>query len=140
MKRRIVCDRTEPECSKCLKKSLTCPGLGIRYRFNDGMASRGKLRGRTYEVLDPAPSPSPFPTSIIWIPNFGLETLGEIKGSEDNGITSATVIGAQGVGRDHARPLSDMVDDVDEIGQCPILMPGLDLMDAKTRYLFYHCS
>jgi hypothetical protein len=45
MKRRIICDRTEPHCMKCQKKGVSCPGMGVRYRFNDGIAARGKLKG-----------------------------------------------------------------------------------------------
>ncbi|KAJ3461958.1 hypothetical protein MRS44_010511 [Fusarium solani] len=42
-RRRIDCDRNEPECYKCRAKGVKCSGLGIRYRFNEGVASRGKL-------------------------------------------------------------------------------------------------
>ena len=43
---------TEPHCLKCTKKGLACSGLGIRYRFNTGIASRGKFRGKPYPILD----------------------------------------------------------------------------------------
>lgn len=33
-----------------MRKGLECPGYGIRYRFNNGLASRGKLKGRTLPV------------------------------------------------------------------------------------------
>lgn len=46
-KRRIFCDQTEPQCLKCAAKGLECSGNGLRYRFNDGIASRGKFRGQT---------------------------------------------------------------------------------------------
>lgn len=49
--RRINCDRGEP-CQKCIKKGLQCSGLGIRYRFNDGVASRGRLAGKPVPVED----------------------------------------------------------------------------------------
>lgn len=52
--RRIICDRTEPRCLKCAKRGVECSGMGIRYRFNDGLASRGKLRGLSIPVI-PAP-------------------------------------------------------------------------------------
>lgn len=50
-KRRIICDMTEPRCLKCTNKGLDCSGNGLRYRFNDGIASRGKLRGRTTPMV-----------------------------------------------------------------------------------------
>ena len=92
MKRRIICDRTEPHCKKCAKKNLICPGLGpVRYRFNDGVAARGKLKGKYYHVEPPAvecmpaPSTAPATASLTWIhedfegaacdDNLGLPTL-----------------------------------------------------------------
>lgn len=47
-KRRIVCDGGEP-CQKCQKKGIECSGLG-RFRFSDGLARRGKLKGCTIPV------------------------------------------------------------------------------------------
>ncbi|CAG8389781.1 unnamed protein product [Penicillium salamii] len=49
--RRINCDRNSP-CQKCIKKGIECWGLGIRYRFSNGVASRGKLAGKTIPVTD----------------------------------------------------------------------------------------
>ncbi|PYH90948.1 hypothetical protein BO71DRAFT_443549 [Aspergillus ellipticus CBS 707.79] len=53
-KRRIICDRGEPTCFKCVKKGIECSGLG-RFRFSPGVATRGKLKGRTIPVLDATP-------------------------------------------------------------------------------------
>ncbi|KAM0229312.1 hypothetical protein ACHAPO_010091 [Fusarium lateritium] len=50
-KRRIHCDRTEPSCSKCTSRGLTCSGLGIRHRFNKGVAARGKWAGKTIDKV-----------------------------------------------------------------------------------------
>ncbi|KAI6763886.1 hypothetical protein HG530_007675 [Fusarium avenaceum] len=50
-KRRIHCDRTEPSCNKCTSRGLTCSGLGIRHRFNKGVAARGKWAGRTIQSV-----------------------------------------------------------------------------------------
>ncbi|KAF7561537.1 hypothetical protein G7046_g2605 [Stylonectria norvegica] len=49
--RRIHCDRTGPQCLKCASKGLKCSGLGIRHRFNDGVASRGKWAGKAMETI-----------------------------------------------------------------------------------------
>lgn len=32
-RRRISCDRTEPQCLKCTRTDLECSGLGTRYRW-----------------------------------------------------------------------------------------------------------
>lgn len=53
--RRINCDRNSP-CQKCVKKGIECCGLGIRYRFSNGVASRGKLAGKSIPVIDPQAS------------------------------------------------------------------------------------
>ncbi|KAK2731399.1 hypothetical protein CKAH01_09047 [Colletotrichum kahawae] len=50
-KRRISCDRTEPECEKYLSRGLKCSGLGIRHRFSDGVASRGFWVGKTIQEV-----------------------------------------------------------------------------------------
>ncbi|KAH7193812.1 uncharacterized protein B0J16DRAFT_336048 [Fusarium flagelliforme] len=50
-KRRIHCDRTEPSCNKCTSRGLSCSGLGIRHRFNKGVAARGKWAGKTIDKV-----------------------------------------------------------------------------------------
>ncbi|KAF4836808.1 Transcriptional regulatory protein moc3 [Colletotrichum siamense] len=50
-KRRISCDRTEPECEKCQSRGLRCSGLGIRHRFSDGIAARGFWVGKTIQEV-----------------------------------------------------------------------------------------
>ncbi|RGP79326.1 acriflavine sensitivity control acr-2 [Fusarium longipes] len=50
-KRRIHCDRTEPSCNKCTSRGLSCSGLGIRHRFNKGVAARGKWAGKTIDKI-----------------------------------------------------------------------------------------
>ncbi|VUC30678.1 unnamed protein product [Clonostachys rosea] len=49
--RRVSCDRQEPECGKCISRGLKCSGLDVRYRFNKGVASRGKWVGKTMESI-----------------------------------------------------------------------------------------
>lgn len=44
--RRIKCDRTLPECRKCLSRSYTCPGYGRVLRWGQGIASRGRQAGK----------------------------------------------------------------------------------------------
>ncbi|KAF5568494.1 trehalase [Fusarium phyllophilum] len=51
-RRRIDCDRREPTCGKCSAKGIKCSGLGLRYRFNDGIAARGKFVGKSLPIID----------------------------------------------------------------------------------------
>ena len=61
---------TRPQCNKCLRKGLECPGYGIRYRFNAGIASRGKLRGRTIPVETPLTNPAQHEQSNLTAPSL----------------------------------------------------------------------
>ncbi|CAH0056918.1 unnamed protein product [Clonostachys solani] len=45
-RRRVNCDRAEPQCQKCLSRGLECSGLGVRHRFENGVASRGNWAGK----------------------------------------------------------------------------------------------
>ncbi|KAF4433775.1 Zn(2)-Cys(6) zinc finger domain [Fusarium acutatum] len=47
VRRRIKCDRTVPSCLKCCSRGLDCPGYGLRLRWDQGVASRGKLTGKS---------------------------------------------------------------------------------------------
>lgn len=51
-RRRIKCDRSLPTCKKCALKGLQCPGYGLRIQWGQGVASRGKLTGKTLPVLE----------------------------------------------------------------------------------------
>lgn len=53
-KRRVRCDMGEPRCEKCINRGLPCSGNGIRYRFTNSVASRGKLTGSSMPVAMPA--------------------------------------------------------------------------------------
>ncbi|PLB45639.1 hypothetical protein P170DRAFT_248289 [Aspergillus steynii IBT 23096] len=50
-KRRIRCDRSIPGCRKCASRGLGCPGFdAVPLKWGQGVASRGKLAGRTLPV------------------------------------------------------------------------------------------
>lgn len=55
-RRRIKCDRSIPTCKKCGLRSLECPGYGLRIRWDQGVASRGKLSGMKIPVLGGQPA------------------------------------------------------------------------------------
>ncbi|KAF6831433.1 hypothetical protein CPLU01_06718 [Colletotrichum plurivorum] len=50
-KRRVSCDRAEPQCQKCSSRGLQCSGLGIRHRFSQGVAARGFWVGKTIQEV-----------------------------------------------------------------------------------------
>lgn len=63
--RRIHCDRTQPQCAKCLARGLACSGLGIRYRFNHDVIRRATRDGEAapWEQDDAGESSSAVPGS-----------------------------------------------------------------------------
>ncbi|KAF9739116.1 acriflavine sensitivity control protein acr-2 [Paraphaeosphaeria minitans] len=48
-KRRWKCDRSLPACHKCMSSNSECLGYGRLFVWNQGVASRGKMMGKTYE-------------------------------------------------------------------------------------------
>lgn len=44
---RLKCDRSLPQCSKCVRRGLECLGYQRLFRWQEGVASRGKLTGVT---------------------------------------------------------------------------------------------
>ncbi|KAE9372745.1 hypothetical protein N431DRAFT_457438 [Stipitochalara longipes BDJ] len=49
-RRRIKCDRRLPTCGKCEKRGLTCSGYGVLLKWDQGVASRGKLKGQSLPI------------------------------------------------------------------------------------------
>ncbi|KAF3918106.1 hypothetical protein ABW21_db0208605 [Orbilia brochopaga] len=52
-RRRIKCDRALPTCGKCRGRNLECPGYGLVLKWGQGVASRGKLAGKSYPIRNP---------------------------------------------------------------------------------------
>lgn len=49
-KRRWKCDRSLPVCQKCLSSGSECLGYGKLFVWNKGVASRGKMMGKSFEA------------------------------------------------------------------------------------------
>ncbi|KAL0259925.1 hypothetical protein SLS55_005668 [Diplodia seriata] len=56
-RRRLKCDRTLPGCRKCSKTGQECLGYGKLFLWDQGVASRGKMMGKTIPVQTPAKPP-----------------------------------------------------------------------------------
>ena len=50
-RRRLKCDRALPQCLKCIKRGQECLGYQNLFRWEQGVASRGKMAGRTFGEL-----------------------------------------------------------------------------------------
>ncbi|KAF2471193.1 uncharacterized protein BDR25DRAFT_313817 [Lindgomyces ingoldianus] len=51
-RRHVKCDRTLPACAKCAKKGVPCLGYLKPLRWAEGVAVRGKLKGKSQPVVD----------------------------------------------------------------------------------------
>ncbi|KAH7125566.1 hypothetical protein B0J11DRAFT_308980 [Dendryphion nanum] len=51
-RRHVKCDRILPTCAKCAKKGVPCLGYQKPLRWADGVAVRGKLKGKSEPVVD----------------------------------------------------------------------------------------
>lgn len=50
-RQRLKCDRSLPQCLKCVKKGQKCLGYQRLLRWGQGIASRGKMTGVTFEEM-----------------------------------------------------------------------------------------
>ncbi|KAF9880574.1 hypothetical protein CkaCkLH20_01616 [Colletotrichum karsti] len=58
-RRRLRCDRSYPHCHKCTAAGQECLGYGKLFRWTEGVASRGKLAGKSTITFSSGPEPSP---------------------------------------------------------------------------------
>ncbi|TDZ16580.1 Acriflavine sensitivity control protein acr-2 [Colletotrichum orbiculare MAFF 240422] len=56
-RRRLRCDRSYPHCHKCTAAGQECLGYGKLFRWTEGVASRGKLAGKSAITFSSAPDP-----------------------------------------------------------------------------------
>ncbi|KAL4978294.1 hypothetical protein BDW66DRAFT_158371 [Aspergillus desertorum] len=56
-RRRLKCDRAVPSCRKCFLTGQECLGYGKLFLWNHGVASRGKMMGKTFPVAMQGPAP-----------------------------------------------------------------------------------
>lgn len=50
-RRRLRCDRSLPRCFKCVKTGQECLGYQRLFLWDQGVASRGKMSGMTFEDM-----------------------------------------------------------------------------------------
>ena len=51
-RRRVKCGREVPTCVKCAKRNLVCSGYGVILKWDQGVASRGTLKGKSLPVQE----------------------------------------------------------------------------------------
>ncbi|CEN61042.1 hypothetical protein ASPCAL07710 [Aspergillus calidoustus] len=58
-RRRLRCDEAKPHCQRCAAEGVECLGYGKMILWVDGVASRGKLMGKTFNTTSLSPKGSP---------------------------------------------------------------------------------
>lgn len=53
-RRRVLCDRAQPTCTKCHQSGRECLGYRKPLVWNKGVASRGKMMGKDFEAANVA--------------------------------------------------------------------------------------
>jgi hypothetical protein len=48
-RQRLKCDQTQPQCRKCSNRGEQCLGYGQLFRWETGIASRGKMAGVRFD-------------------------------------------------------------------------------------------
>ena len=106
-RQRLKCDRSLPQCLKCIRRGQECLGYERLFRWEQGVASRGKMAGMTFEEMtkDRARQESSSPQSL-----------------------SPTSLSSQQVSRGNTQlsPLGSLTD--------PLVQ---DVNHASRKYLFY---
>lgn len=72
-RRRVRCDRVLPGCAKCARTQLDCLGYKKPLVWNKGVASRGKMMGKTFPVPTPPKSQSQLQS------HFGREKISKSR-------------------------------------------------------------
>jgi hypothetical protein len=135
-KRRIICDRTGPNCQKCQKKGLQCPGYGTRYRFKAEISSKPAKPA----TLGLPKSAVKIPSSLKWVECQPQHEKGSFASADDD-------VQEEGVEGILSHPLevpteqNKMVHSqrsFDLVISTGVARP-LNTLDAQTRFLFSHC-
>lgn len=146
-RRRIDCDRQQPTCQKCAKKGLACSGLGIRYRFNGSIASRGKLVGKTVPTTlsyggDGSASPTDVKSNLSSVsydkvpshrPEQSCTARHENGLESQSGFLRMTPQWLLGCTKDGDRVIAKDEDATVTIREC------LTQVDRRTQYLMRYC-
>lgn len=71
---RLRCDLSVPSCRKCFLSGKQCLGYGKLYTWNNGVASRGKMMGKSFELSVRSVEPgSSTDSSVATTPNNLIE-------------------------------------------------------------------
>ncbi|KAH7417381.1 fungal-specific transcription factor domain-containing protein [Cadophora sp. MPI-SDFR-AT-0126] len=143
-RRRIKCDRSVPCCKKCTSRDLACPGYGVILNWEWGVASRGKLAGKTVPAVQQA-SYSPV-QSTEELPTPRSSSTNKNRNVDPNlpFISKMTTSAKHRGSQNHSESSSDC-------SSCSLYSPSVDncliavpafktgiLQEHTARHLFHH--
>lgn len=84
--RRICCDKTEPECQKCVKKGIKCSGQGIECRFSSYMHTKPAEKRRGSNASKSAAAAS-ITSTLVSRPRESAQIRRRLKDSRRASLT-----------------------------------------------------
>ncbi|KAI1022743.1 hypothetical protein LB503_000118 [Fusarium chuoi] len=152
-KRRLRCDKTEPECLKCQKKGISCSGQGLRCRYSSHMAvdsapGAGKPLTLTF-ISSSTPAETQSGKSLRWVDSaqrVRKERVRKTKGRAASDSPTSSNPPDSASSDDATSPSSD--DSASEFGGVVVpyrygvtIHPALnEASNVQTRRLFSHFS
>ncbi|KAF2651666.1 hypothetical protein K491DRAFT_681981 [Lophiostoma macrostomum CBS 122681] len=92
-RRHVKCDRMLPTCAKCAKKGVPCLGYQKPLRWAEGVAVRGKLKGKSRPVVDS--------TVVTIVQNtMELQTDSAVKEAAHSSFPNPKDTGTENLGND----------------------------------------
>nr|RBQ92552.1 hypothetical protein FVER53263_00222 [Fusarium verticillioides] len=149
-KRRLRCDKTEPECLKCQKKGISCSGQGLRCRYSSHMAvDSAPGGGKPLALTFIAPAETQSGKSLRWVDSaqrMRKERVRKNKGRAASDSPTSSNPPDLSSSDDATSPSSD--DSASEFGGVVVpyrygvtIHPALnEASNAHTRRLFSHFS
>lgn len=163
VKRRIICDRSPARCRKCVKKGLTCPGYGIRYRFahefREGRKQATEATADADAATTAVPGPAPVAGSpasasvaasssveyysgpLTWVESETVATLSQpvVRRGDDNQHAAEDAESNATTPSSESNSGSERYDEL--VTRSDFGTPRtIALMDAKSRWMFNYCK
>lgn len=114
-RRRLKCDRSYPHCDKCIQTGQECLGYQGLFLWNKGVASRGKMMGKTFEDVKQGSAVQP---------GRKLGVPAEVRNGEAQRISTYRTDASSLMEPSPCRTLAD---------------PLIQDLDWNSRYYLQHC-
>jgi Fungal Zn(2)-Cys(6) binuclear cluster domain len=151
MKRRVICDRTEPKCQKCCKKGLDCPGFGIRYRFAAEAGSQGRAWKPKVvtDLQNPASAQTKSGAGLKWVPTSPARhrqtprarpSLQASSSKSHNDDIHGSNVDERELPHHLGRRWEDKISLVPARTARQLVLPPPESLPPQIKFLFSHCT